>query len=90
MNENARLKCQIMGESDLGWYKLQSWLEDETPFNIEAPKHMVRVIEGSKPQAGWLQVEYNGESNQRASITLPYPDMRFGNKMTVSTKYIDR
>jgi hypothetical protein len=89
MNEQVLFLCEIKEKTRTG-YTLKGELQDETVFEVEVPKHLVTPIENTNPQRAWLQVEYSGEANMVASITLPKPVLDFGHKISVSTSRIKR
>ena len=90
MNERAYLHCRIVEESG-HQFKLKSDLQDGTEFEIIVPhQHLVRKIENSKPPACWLLVEFSGEQNEVATITLPVPITDKGHRITVRTNHIER
>lgn len=94
MRELAYLLCEIIDTGDRE-HHVKSWLADGSEFEIRVPLHMVSLIETSDPeiprQRGWMHVHFSGENAERhASITLPRPSLRYGDRVTVATKHIMR
>jgi hypothetical protein len=89
MNEKALLLCEVI-EQKKGDCTIRSWLQDDTEFIFTVPKHFVTLIENTDPQRAWLQVEYAGESNRTASVTLPKPILNMGHKVSVPTNKVKR
>ena len=90
MNERAMLHCRIVEERG-NQFKLKSDLQDGTEFEIVVQsRHLVTKIKNSKPPACWLMVEFSGEQNEVATITLPEPIIDKGRRITVKTNHIER
>lgn len=94
MNEQALLLVDVLEEQH-GQLKVRSFLDDGTPFELVVHKHEVVRIPPSDdpkihPDRGWMNVEFSGESHQRANITLPAPAIQLGHKVTVSTSRIQK
>jgi len=90
MNERAFLHCRIVEERG-NRFKLKSDLQDGTEFEIVVSSgHLVQKIGNSKPPACWLLVEFSGEQNEIATITLPVPIVDKGHRITVKTNHIQR
>jgi len=89
MNERAFLLCEVIGEKK-GQCTIKSWLQDDTEFKLAVPKHYVTLIDNTDPQRAWLEVEYSGESNRVAAITLPKPILDKGHKISVPTSKVKR
>jgi hypothetical protein len=89
MNERAFLLCEIIEEKK-GHFTIKSWLQDETEFNLIVPNHYITLIDNTNPQRAWLEVEYSGESNRVAAITLPKPILDKGHKISVRTSKVKR
>jgi len=89
MNERAFLLCEIIGK-ERGQYTIKSWLQDDTEFELGVPQHYVTLIDNTDPQRAWLEVQYSGESNRVAAITLPKPILDKGHKISVPTKTVKR
>lgn len=92
MRELAKLLVEIVAtDKESSNHKVKSWLADGTPFEIGVPFHKVQLIENSNPQRGWMEVVFSGENaSKQASVTLPNPNITYGNRVTVSTKHIMR
>lgn len=92
MRELAKLLVEVVATDEYSSrHKVRSWLADGTPFEIGVPRHKVQLIENSTPQRGWMEVVFSGENAQRqASVTLPEPNITYGNRVTVATKNIMR
>lgn len=94
MNEKAYLLVDILEEVNQHM-KVRSYFEDDTSFELMVSKHDVTKMPSSSnpaihPNRGWLLVDYSGEANQRASITLPAPILNQGKRITVSSRRINR
>jgi hypothetical protein len=89
MNERAQLHCRII-EQQGEQVKLRSDLQDGTEFEITVRSHLIEIIPKAKPPACWLLVEYSGEQNEIATITLPEPILEKGRRITVKTNHIQR
>src|SRR5690606_36165158 len=75
--------------------KVRSYLEDDTPFELFVSSHdLIRIpkVDNPKihPNRGWLNVEYSGEANGRASVTLPTPTLNLGSRVTVKTNRLKK
>ena len=89
MNEQAKLLCNLIKETSKT-ATVASELQDGTPFQIEVSKHYIGKIEGDGPPRCWLLIEYSGERDGIAQITLPEPIIEQGRKITVKTNRIQR
>lgn len=89
MNDPAFLLVDIL-EVKSKTTKVRTVLHDDTEVIFEVSSHDLSPIEASKPSRGWLNVQFSGENNRRASITLPAPVLDMGHRITVSTSRIKR
>jgi len=94
MNEQVLLLVEVLEEQGTQ-LKVRSFLEDGAAFEIAVNKHDVtRIPKSDDPKIhadrGWLNVEYSGENNQRANITLPSPALHLGHRVTVLTERLKR
>jgi hypothetical protein len=90
MNERAYLHCRVIEEKG-DQFKLRSDLQDGTEFEVVVnSQHLVEKIANSKPPACWLLVQFSGEQNEVATITLPAPIIDKGHRITVKTNHIQR
>lgn len=68
-------------------------LYDGTEFKIRVPNWAIEPIENKNPpqgSQGWLTVDYHGETNGRASITLPAPILEMGHRISVDPKTLNK
>jgi hypothetical protein len=86
----AWLSCRLVEEkanSDL--VTIESEIFDGTKFTLEARrKDIVIGGEVDKKIRCWLKIIMTGEQGGRAAITLPYPETRWGSRISVLTKRI--
>lgn len=91
-NENgiAYLSCRIIDRipcSDK--VNVESEIFDGTKFILEVrEKDLIKGAEVKGKIRVWLKVDLTGEQNGRAAITLPYPEPRWGSRVSVLTKLL--
>ena len=91
MLERAWLLCDVP-ERNQSHVDVTSEMFDGTEFRLTVRRHLVRFLEADEqnPKRGYLEIQYSGEEDRRATITLPVPILDMGHKITVSTDRIMR
>ena len=87
MNERAFLLCNVIDRKDDN-VKLKSELQDDSEFELIVSQHSIQMLDDGF--RCWLEVEYSGEYEGIATITLPKPIIDKGHRVTVRTNRIKR
>ena len=88
MTSRAKLRCKVIENTAHGLVVSGKTCNGE-PFNMSLQDIDLR---GYDPQTGncWVEVDFFGKSNDKASIGMPAADIRMGKNVTVSIDDIDR
>jgi hypothetical protein len=87
MNERAFLLCEVVDRRG-NEVKIKSRLHDDSEFEIAVPRHDITMLDNGREC--WVEVEYSGERERIATITLPKPIIDKGHRITVKTDRIKR
>jgi hypothetical protein len=62
---------------------------DGERFEFKVPNHFVKP-DTNNPKMGWILVDTLGRNNNRISIVLPAPTLKFGDHISVAAEKIQR
>lgn len=88
LNPKAWLLVKILETLDENQI-VEGELCDGSVFRIKVNKWLVSPLK-DKPDHGWIEVDFVGEDNKRASVSLPAPILDKGHKVTVPSEKIKK
>ena len=88
--QNGLMLVDIIEVDLKGWTIVEGELFDETKFQLKVRNHFLQPIESEKLNRGWLSVEFHGQREMQASISLPEPAPDFGHNVTINMSRFKR